>query len=371
MISIILYNFPIHGDLRDFLLVVEWTAAFITLELGIIFILKYFRQSEHLKNIKEFGYASLFFGYSANWYFYIISDYFVSENLINPFLFWPRGSERILILNIAYLTLMLGAFFFILIMERYRKYFLKKKFFTYSFIVLFLGYFIVFFIDIELTQDYTFLFWPFVVIFFITYIQDFKKNVTKIVKPFVLPIFLLLFGGYFLATDIAVETFGIEIRLIGTLLELGAIIAIFYIFSSLPPFYEFDWKEKLTELYLIDKAGVCLFHKNFIDKIEFDEEHLISSALASINIILEELTQNRKDGFSVINKEGTVLIIYAGEYVNAVIFSKEELHFINKYLKKFVDRVESIYHNVLKSWDGDTNIFTPVESLIDEIFLEK
>jgi hypothetical protein len=363
--------------MRPLLLIIEWTFSFITLELAIIFIIKYLRHKDKIKDLRDLGYASLFIGYSLFWYWFIISDYYVSEQVISPFFIWKQGSERYVFLNLSYVSLMVGALFFIYIMEKYRVYLFRKNFFTYCFLFLISIFMISFLIDIELTQDISILFWPLYVLFLILYIVDFvkiKQNREKILKGVAkyLSPFLLLAGSFVMTTDFAIEFVGsFGIRLAGSIIQLISMIIVYYFFSTLPSFHEFEWRDKIEELYLIDRAGVCLYNKSFIDKIEFDEEHLISSALASINIILQELTQNNKMGLSVIKKEEKIITIFTSEYSSAIIFSSKELEYIGEALKKFIKNFEAIYKNVLINWDGDTDIFTPVESLIDDIFLEK
>jgi len=372
----LLFEFPIIGDLRGVMLIIEWTFAFICLELALIFCMKYFKLKKGERSLQEIGYASLFFGFSFMWYFFIIADYYLSEEIITPFLIWSQGSERALFLNLGYFSLMIGAFSFIRIMEKFKIYLFRKYFFSIWFIILIVLFWTFFFIDIDITQNLAMMFWPPFIIFLVIYLIDFVKimqnneNILIGILKY-LPAFLLLIVGFALTTDIIIEPFGLGFRLVGSIFQLISTIILFYYFINLPSFTEFEWQEKIEELYLIEEAGICLFHKAFIDKIEFDEDQLISSALSSINMVLNELTQENKKGISIIKKEGKILTIYTSDYVSAVLFSKEELEYINISIEKFVKKVEKIYGNVLIDWKGNLDIFASVENLVDEIFIKK
>ncbi len=367
-------EFPIIGFIRAPLLIIEWIFANITFELGLIFILKY-RKTE-LKNLQELGYASMFFGYSGQWYFNIWSDYYSSQTIIHPFYLWSQGSYRLLFLNLGYFSVMVGALFFIYFIEKYKIVLYRKFFFTFCFLLLILICTIAFFINLTLNQSLTVLLWPIFLFFYIFFVFDLVKKAQK-EKLFygsiklIIPV-LALAGGYLLTRAIMTDIFGLTIRLIGSLLQLVSISLMYYVFGTIPPFSEFEWKDKIEDIYLIEKGGIALFHKNFLKrKSDLVEDHLISGAISTVSIMLQEFFAEgapEKEGFSIIKKKGKIIIIYSGEFVNCVVICKEELNFIKYYIKKFVQKFETLYHNVLVEWNGDTNIFSPVETLIDDYF---
>lgn len=181
-------------------------------------------------------------------------------------------------------------------------------------------------------------------------------------------LFIALFIGYFLSRDLIVDELGKVIRLVGALIQILSLIGLNLFFRKLPPFSEFTWQEKIEELYLIHQSGVCIIHKKFKEENSKDKEQLVSSALSSINMILNDLIKEKGNGFSVINKENHILTIYTSQFLSAVVFSTEDLDFIKNHLEKFVNRVEVIYRNILVNWEGDISIFQPIESLVKNIF---
>ncbi|MGV9203001.1 MAG: hypothetical protein ACOC44_03155, partial [Promethearchaeia archaeon] len=48
----------------------------------------------------------------------------------------------------------------------------------------------------------------------------------------------------------------------------------------------------------------------------------------------------------------------------------EDLNYIKKNLKKFVEKFELVYHDVLENWNGDISVFEPVKRMVNQTFLE-
>jgi len=360
------------------LLLVEWIFSFICFEIALIFLIRYIKQRQEkqqkeLVNLQELGYASLFMGFSIMWFFFIIGDYYSSVEVVSPFLIWSIGSMRYLFLNCGYLSLMVGAFLFILLMEKYKVYLVRKYFFSACFLTLIVIFIIFFFIDIQFTQDLTFAFWPLFFLFFLIYIVDFVRKVQtrqSLVRGLLkfLPGFLLLAIGFMFTTDFMIDALGLEFRLVGSILQILAIFSISFFFITLPPFAEFDWRNKIEHLFIIDKAGICLYNKTFDETSEIMDENLISGAISSINLMLKELTAD--EGVSVIKKKGKAIIIFPSKFIAGVMFCKEDLNFIKLLLKDLIDKFELIYHHILLDWDGDVTIFKPTEKIVNEIFLK-
>jgi hypothetical protein len=232
---------------------------------------------------------------------------------------------------------------------------------------------IIFFIDFSVTGIVSLVFWLIFISFFIIYIIDFIKKAekkTKLWKSVIkyLISFLIIPIGFFLTTDASIDTFGISIRLIGSLLQILSFSAIFYIFVKLPSLSEINWLEKVEEVFIIDKGGACLFYKSYIDTGTKLDKFLISNAITSVKIILNELTSSNDTGTSIIRKENKVVSIHSGSLLTGVIISKEKLENFESYLRKLIQRLERLYYNVLKNWDGDLEIFNPIDDIIDEIF---
>ncbi len=365
----IFLEFPITGQLRLPLLIMEWIYIITGFEISLIFLVRYFKQKKNLRNLQDIGYFSVFFGFSLMWFFFIIGDYYSSDDIVSPFLFWNQGSERALFLNFGYFTMIIATFFLLLCVEKYDIFLFKRYLFTIIFSICAILFLILFFIDITMTQPVTYIFWMGFLCFFVVYLIKFIKKLKR--KG------LLLFGGlafmligFLLTTDALIEILGLEGRMIGAILQLISVVILSYFFLTLPPFNEFDWQDKIEALFLVDNAGICLYYKVFSEKKELMDEHLISAAISSINIMLQGLTATRERSktISVIKKKGENVIIYQGESISGVLYTSEELNFPKLVLKEFVEKFETLYYNILKNWDGNTNVFDPTELIVREIF---
>ena len=368
----LIVEFPITGELRLPLLILEWVFTFTCFEMALVFLLRFFFKKEgEVRNYQELGYCGLLMGFFLMWVFYLFADYYVSTEIISPFFLWDRGSERAVFLNLGYFSLVFGAFSFILVMERKKKFLITKYFFSILFMILFIFFVAFFFVDILFTQDLTIIFWPLFILFLLIYTVDFARIIKKSEGHWIqriavfLSSFALLALGYLFTTDIILETFGLEIRLFGSFLQLGGILFLSYFFLKLPPFGEFDWADKIEDIFLMDNAGICLFHKSF-SGTELVDENLISGAISSINMMLQELTKD--EGISTIKKKGKSVIVCPSKLVKGVIFSKEDLDHIKSNLNIFVEKSETMFRSILQDFDGDITVFKPLEGVASDMF---
>jgi hypothetical protein len=311
------------------------------------------------------------------WICFIISDYyFSSTEIISPFLIWNEGSGFVLIRNIGYYSLMIGAFLCVFCLEKYKVYLWKKYLFSMGFLILISVFTIALFYDIYITQTFSYFFWPYFIFFFLIYLTDFVKKVRSREK--LIYAVLKSFGGFgifavgfLFEIDGVLDTLGLEFRLIGAILQLIGMGIISYFFLSMPAFSEFDWQDKIEQIFLMDSAGICLYHKAFEERSELTDENLVAGAIASINIMLKELTESKEGGVSVIKKQDKTIIILPSQMVAGIIFSKEDLNYTKIVLKNFVEKFETIYHDILTDWDGDLSIFKHTDNILTEILSEK
>lgn len=357
----IFFTFPIEGPLRPFTLLLEWILAFVCAELAIVFIMKYRKQQEKQKVTQDLGCAIIFIGFSTVWYFYIISDYYADV------------SSRDLFVNLGTISLSTCAFFFILFMEHNQKFFLMRYFFTVVYATILGLYFASFAISLDLAGVIDWILVAIFAIFFVFFLIDLSKRMrskreVKVTLSRTLPAFISLAFGYILTIDVSLDMFGLSARLVGSILQLGAFIAIAIQFLKLPPFSLLSWKQQIEALYIIDKSGICLFQKSFLHISPNLDENLVSSAISSVNYILQEMTDTTAQGLSTIKKGDKAITIFSSELVNGAIISKDENYMISDNLRNFIQTFEAIYRYVVESWNGNAAIFKPVEAMADKVF---
>ncbi len=362
----------ITGSLRITLLLLNWIFSFTSLELGYVFLKKFREKMKTIKMFQELGYSALFFSLSLMSYFLIIGDFYSPCTITSPFIFWGSGNIRTLFLSFGFISLMTGGLIFTLFMEKYQKYLISKYFFSCCFITLLLVFIIFYFIDINYAPIISILFWPLFLLFFTLYSVDFVKRVEKkrgfYIKLFkMLTTFLLLSIGFLFSTDFMIEMLGLEIRLIGSIFQLISVGLFFIFFIKLPLYSEFDWKDRIEEIFVMSKDGICFYHKTFIKKDELISEQLVTAYIASINIFLKELTSTEGTG-TIIKKKGKIVYIFNGKLITGILFCTEEMDSINFYLREFTQKIENIFRNIIIDWNGDPEIFNPVENIANEFF---
>jgi len=374
MINILLAQFPITGPLRFVSLIMEWIFTFFTFELGLLFLIKYKKQSLKLKNSQDLGFFALFYGFSLMRFFFLISGYYSSDNVISPFLIWPYGSFKNFFLNFGALSILVGTLFFTYFMEKNKKFLFKEYFFTICFFIELLICLITFLINVEIVNFLLIILMPLFPLFFIIYSKEFDKKVKN--QEFIPKgglklriILLLIFGGYILSIDTITDIISFVSRLIGIILQLIAIGLIFIFFRKIPPLFEFDWQDKIEDIYIMNKDGVCLFNKSYTDNNETLSSHYVSGVLSSVNIMLNELIPSKNNEISIIKKKGKIVTTFSSNYTTGVLISKEDLEYFKYNLKKLILKLEEIYKSVLIKWNGDLTIFYPIENIIESIFI--
>ena len=367
-------DFPISGELRFPLLIVEWIIAALSAELGLIFLIKYKKQSKNFRDIQNLGFSSLFFGFSTLRFFCIIGDFYSSNIIISPFLFWNAGTNRDLNLGMGYIFLLIGVIIFTYFMEKNKKFIFFKFLFTLSFIILLVAVVIFFLVTLKVKISLTVSFWLIFLSFFVVNVIDFVKRIHKKklkvdILKYLTP-FLFFLIGFFLTSDFFISIITLEFRLISSIALLLSTSILFYFLFTLPSFIEFDWYDIIDEIFIMNKQGACLFHKVLKGDNKIMDEHLVTGAIIAVKLMLEELTSTKDKGLYTIKKEGKIVNIYSSTLLTGIFYTKEELNTINYYIQKVVTKLESIYKNVLIDWDGDLEVFSPIESIVNEILFK-
>ena len=361
-IWLIFYSFPIDGPIRPYTLLLEWILALVCAQLAIVFFMKYYKQQGGQRYTQDLGCAFVFMGFSLLWYCYIGSDYYAD------------ASSRELFVVVGTVSLSTCAFFFMLFIEHHQKFVVTRYFFSFMYAVILCLYIALIPNALTVAKDIEWLLVGLFAIFFVIFLRDLSKRMkskreVNLTLSRMLPAFLSLACGYIMTVDAVLDIAGFAARFIGSILQLGAFIAIAVQFLKLPPFSLLSWKQQIETLYIMDKAGICLLQKSFLPDSKNLDENLVSSAISSVNYILQEMTDAKTQGVSTIKKGDRAITIFSSELVNGVIISKEENYMISDNLSRFIQTLEAIYRRVLGDWNGDTTIFGPVEAMADKVFL--
>ena len=351
----------------------EWIFIVLCFELGLYFQIKYKKQPVQIKYSQDIGFSALFYGISLMRLFLLIGDYYAIGTITSPFLIWSSGSFRFLFLTFGYLSINIGFLLFTFYMEKYKKFLLKKYLFTFCFLVQIIIFISMILIDLFSILYLSVLILPLFIIFLLIYVKDFDKQVKK---QKILPkngfkigfSILLLLSGHVLTIDFVYYYFGFITRLSGISMQLIAIGLIFKMFRNLIPFFEFNWQDKIENIYVLNRAGINLYSKSFLEERKTIDDHFISGALSSINIMLNELMNTKENKISIIKKKNKTVTIFTSVYIIGVLVSTEELEFFKHNLKRLVLKIEMLYRNLLINWSGDRAKFYPVKDIVTDIF---
>ena len=357
----ILLQFPLTGNLAQWLIILESLICLLSLEIALIFMRKVVKNKNNIKSLEEKAYFWLFLGFSTMWFFFIISDYFVVDL-----------SLRIIYLEFGYLSLAICASIFIFIIEKY-KIFRRKFLFSIIFFIYLIFFVILSLVQINIAQIFSVLFWVIFIIFFVYYSKElnsiFKKNpILGNYNKHLIKLFIgiaLSMIGFGLTIDFTISFIGLGSRLIGDILLLFALFFLYFYFSSIPSFSEYNWQQKVESLYVIHKSGLLIFEKSFKPGETFYDS-ATSGAITSLKMMLESVST--KETTSFIEKKGKVITIHPGKYLYGTLISEENLISLQILLKNFIDEIEQTYGNILKNWDGDLKVFRPIGQIAKEIF---
>lgn len=358
----ILIDFPITGELRFILMIFEWIFSIISLEFGLLFMFRHRKEQHKFKYSQDFGYILLFFALSLSQILSVLGSYFSHDNFVIDVHHF-----------ISHILLFTGFLLFIIVKEKQRVVLFKQFFFTLGLVIILILFIPFYIVNNTLVIINSIIFLSLIYLFFIFFFIEFNKKSKlegKIMKKLMLTFlpFLLLLIGIFLTSDYSINLVQIPFRLIGSLLQLVGVIFFAFFFLRFPTFSEFEWKDKIEEVFLINTNGACIFYKSYVQKIDLLSEHLITSAITSVNIMLKEILKPGSREISVIKKKGKVIYIFPSDLITGVIFSKKESKVIDLYMNRLILKVEQVYKNVLTNWDGDLNIFNPIRDIYEEIF---
>jgi len=180
---------------------------------------------------------------------------------------------------------------------------------------------------------------------------------------------LLILLSYILSSEKMVDSLGLEIRYIGDIIQLIGLFVISIFFFSIPHLSEYDWKERVIEIYILLKSGIGICNKNFRGEVsQLHSKQHIAGGFKTMEIILKSITES--PGGSVIESKGGYIIIEPGIFITGVIICEENLKSVRSILKKIVGKIETIYSETFKTLSvGTQSIFDPIEDIINEFLI--
>ncbi|TXT62318.1 MAG: membrane protein of unknown function [Promethearchaeota archaeon] len=354
-------QFVIEGALKDVIIVVEWITFFLLIELSFLLWRKLREKEKKLDQYGDRGFLFLFLGYSFMWFFIVIADHYISS-----------PSKGTLILTTAFSIGIFGAFLFIFLTER-KTNFYKKFLFSSIYIILFLIFIILNFLDFQSAATFSTLFWVLFFIYMVFYIKRLKGSYyleienrrfkTDLIEFSIGILFVAI--GYQLTTRLVVSQLNSCFRLMGDVFQIIGIVLLFLFFTSISSLSELHWKEKIESILLAHKSGLLIYNKNMSSEESYTKQSLKSGGIVGIEMILDNIISGMD--YSIIQRDNKNIIVYSGDHLYGIIISDEVLRLHKLFLSKLVSRIETLYDHILYDWRGNLKVFSPIEDIVDDM----
>jgi len=352
--------YPIQ-EYRQALIIMEWIVVFFVLEWTLIFWIRILNDQDKIDTLQENAYLWLFLGYAVMWIFFIMADFYAETPEI-----------RTPLLNIAHVLTTLGVLLFIINMERIKTY-IRPYFFSMLFICLTIIFIVIQFFWAAISYWAFRALWVVFLIFWLYDIKDLSLNASfkgkKTVFYHLFTRYLITFSfmvfGFALTTEDSVNIFGIEARVIGDSFQLVGIllISVFFVFPK-PALSDYSWQDHIESIFIMHKSGLFIFKEHLKESKVLIDEIIIAGELTTLKLMLESITGCK--GGIVIEKSGKTILIFPGQYTTGVFICDKSLRKLKVLLKTIIVEIEALYSSVLKTWKGETKVFSPIADMIKE-----
>lgn len=161
--------------------------------------------------------------------------------------------------------------------------------------------------------------------------------------------------------------FGDFSHLAGNIIALGGVLFVWYGFSALETVSDLGWKVKLRELFVISKNGIALYAFSFEQNISLQDSDLIASGFSGIQALLSEMVKT-EESLTLINYHNLKILVEQVAGLMFVLVLKEESSYLKYKLRRFSEAFQDFFQDVLTSWHGETDIFIPTKSIIQQVF---
>lgn len=362
-------TYPITGPLAEILFVLEMLIAFFSAELALLFLYRYWKAQKNLEEKEsELLWTLLLAGWSGMWGFIGLADFIVETPEI-----------RVLMLGIALISCGTGMFLFTYLSERRRK---RGFVFTILFAIV-CSVFILFFLATPTLMQ------PFaageggifigIVTIHLVRINRYARIGPKFYFTLVVGNGCLYLG--FLGTmGFIGEVAGtLVIRVFLDCVEVAGLFLLAIFFTYVTNFSEFNWRDHVKFIILFEKdSGMVLFSQKMtleyynigLNEAQVDE-YLVASALTGVKLLLEQIHKDKENAMPVksFKQENAFVCLEYGEKFACVAICERPSPTLERLMKVFLRKVDVIYQNALKTWNGDSRTFDSIKYLFKSIFL--
>jgi hypothetical protein len=140
-----------------------------------------------------------------------------------------------------------------------------------------------------------------------------------------------------------------------------------YGFAAFSTFTDLQWKEKLRELFVISKGGICLYAFSFEKNLPLENSDLLAGGFSGIQALLAEIVKT-KESLHLIDYQTVKILLTQSAEAMFVLVIKEESTFLQYKLQLFSDEFQTFFKDSLPRWKGEMDIFKPTITLVQRVF---
>ena len=400
---------PITGPLNEIIVLLEVIIVFLSMQLGIIILVRHFGDLRRIKTSPlEICIALLLFAWGAMWIFFIIGSH-IAQNL----------EQRAVLSTYGYFSVAIGSILYVYYMEQH----LIKR--AGIITILYISLVTIMVIYYSLNPGNNPLInlpaWGVFFFLFLAYIVKNRDYITinKNIVLFFIGGFGLIIG--FIGTmDFLMEvTQSYTMRLIGEGFQIGSLSLLTLFFSKVEDFSEYDWQKSIKHIFLEYAGGISIFAHNFKpgqDEFSRIQKYLSNSkitlhpsiikrngnnasekkesdrankgglieptleeknsyrqefsgvAIFTIKQFLQQVVTNTSEEVSSFRSDDAFITIEYGKNLIGIAVSDKKLYSIERLLRRFIDTVETVYSDVLPNWGGDLEKISAVKDIFASIF---
>ena len=121
---------------------------------------------------------------------------------------------------------------------------------------------------------------------------------------------------------------------------------------------------EISGLYLLDKGGIVIFHKDVALHPKFDED-MFGSMFTAVKIFIKD-SLHSEEGLRFIEHGSLKILVEEGkEFFLVVVGKGDVLEFVKDGMKSIVERINERFGEVISNWSGNVGIFEGIEREFD------
>ena len=85
--------------------------------------------------------------------------------------------------------------------------------------------------------------------------------------------------------------------------------------------------------------------------------------------LLQEMTKSAQR-LKIIDHEDKKILFEYGDKFTVALMAAKDLRILRTKLEKLAEEIQNVFWETLESWDGNVEIFTPINTMIRNYFIE-